>query len=113
MSHTRPTATGWMRGQGEPVETLANPPGDGIGPDHTPPDAIDGLDKREAKRLDKDHRERTQSGSVPAEALVSPEPNDGEREPATPHPFPDARATEPQDPAGERPDDPREGRAAR
>jgi hypothetical protein len=87
MSHTRPTGTGWVTGQqGEPVETVADPPGDGIGPDLTPPDAVPGLDPRELKRLTKDHREMLKGAESPYEQ-PSTDLFETPREPATANPF--------------------------
>lgn len=115
MSHTRPSGTGWVAGQqGEPVEIQADPPGDGIGPDHTPPDRVPGQDPKEYRRLERDHRTTVKEAGGTYDGDAQPELFESAEEPATPHPFSDARATEPQDPATEvRPDDPREGRAAR
>lgn len=116
MSHTRPSGTGWVTGQqGEPLEVQADPPGDGIGADLTPPDAIPGQDAKEFKRLERDHRAAVKDlrETAPGEALVSPEPNDQDPGAPTVNPFADARATEPRDPAVELPADPREGRSAR
>src|SRR3954464_10641672 len=77
MSHTRPTGTGWATGQtGEPVEVQADPPGDGIGPDHTPPDAVSGLDAKEVRRLQRDHRELTKASEGDRPSIAADEPND-------------------------------------
>lgn len=116
MSHTRPSGTGWVTGQqGEPVEVLADPPGDGIGPDLTPPDAIGSQDPKELKRLEREHRAAVKDvrETAPGEALVAPEPNDQDPGEPTANPFASARVAEPQDPAVELPADPREGRSAR
>jgi hypothetical protein len=83
MSHTRPTGTGWATGQtGEPVEVQADPPGDGIGPDHTPPDAVSGLDAKEVRRLQRDHRELTKASEGDRPSTAADEPNDTEHDPA-------------------------------
>jgi hypothetical protein len=80
MSHTRPHGTGWAE-----VAVSADPPGDGIGPDHQPPDVIPGQDPREAKRLARDHRERVKA----EQALEQPTPdlNESAAEPPTANPF--------------------------
>jgi hypothetical protein len=99
MSHTRPSGTGWVSGQqGEPVEVQADPPGDGIGPDLTPPDAVPGLDAKEVRRLQRDHRELLKASESDRPDVAAPEPNDTEHDPAQRAAFPT-------------PFDPREGRA--
>lgn len=83
MSHTRPTATGWVSGQqGEPVQVQADPPGDGIGPDHTPPDEVAGIDAKEARRLQRDHRELTKASEGDRPTTTADEPNDTQHDPA-------------------------------
>jgi hypothetical protein len=83
MSHTRPTATGWVTGQqGDPVEVQADPPGDGIGPDHTAPDLVPGLDAKEAKRLQRDHRELLKASEGDRPSTAADEPNDTVPDPA-------------------------------
>jgi hypothetical protein len=98
MSHTRPSGTGWVSGQqGEPVEVQADPPGDGIGPDLTPPDTVPGLDAKEARRLQRDHRELIKASEGDRPDVAAPEPNDTQPDPAQRAAFPT-------------PLDPREGR---
>jgi hypothetical protein len=92
MSHPRPSGTGWIN-----VETAIDPPGDGIGPDHTPPDAIPGQDPREAKRLARDHRELTKAGDRPAEQ-PTPDLHESAAEPPTANPF----AADPREGKGDR-----------
>ncbi len=116
MSHTRPTGTGWVTGQqGEPLEVLADPPGDAIGPDLTPPDQIPGQDKSEYRRLEKDHRQAVKDYARSRPDVGSPELFESPEEPRTPHPFPEASVAEPQDPRVELPpvSDPREGKGDR
>lgn len=114
MSHTRPIGIGWVSGQnGDPVEVVADPPGDAIGPDLTPPDAVDGQDRGELRRLEREHRQALKAVGQPYTDDPGDELHESAEEPRTADPFPDARATEPQDPAGEAPSDPREGQAAR
>lgn len=111
MSHTRPSGAGWVEGQqGEPVEAMADPPGDAIGPDLTPPDQIPGQDKGEHRRLAKDHRDAVkQAGQVYTDDPGG-ELHESAEEPRTADPFESARATEPGDP---QPEDPRQGKGAR
>lgn len=111
MSHTRPNATGWVTGQaGDAVEIQADPPGDGIGPDLTPPDKVDGQDPREYRRLEKDHRAAQKDAAGVYDGGDTPELFESAEEPRTPHPFPDAVVREPQDP---QPEDPRVGKGDR
>ena len=106
MSHTRPAGSGWVTGQqGEPVQIQADPPGDGIGPDLTPPDRIEGQDPGEYKRLAKDHKQALKDAGRTYTEDGMPGLNESAEEPATAYPFPDARVSEPQDP--------REGKGAR
>lgn len=116
MSHTRPTGTGWVAGQqGEPVEIMADPPGDAIGPDLTPPDQIPGQDKAEFKRLEKDHRAAVKDYEQSRTNVGETELYESAAEPATQNPFAAARVSEPQDPRVEvAPDsDPRRGKGDR
>jgi hypothetical protein len=88
MSPTRPHGLGWAV---DNLEVASEPPGDGIGPDHTPPDAIPGQDPREAKRLARDHRELTKAGDRPTEQ-PRPDLHESAAEPPTANPFaPDPR----------------------
>lgn len=81
MSHARPLGTGWVAGQpGTPIEVQADPPGDGIGPDLTPPDAVSGMDPKELKRLRRDH-ERAVKGDGEQPDISAPEPVDVKHEP--------------------------------
>lgn len=113
MTHTRPSGTGWVTGQsGEPVTTIADPPGDGIGPDLTPPDRIEGQDPKEFRRLARDHEKAVKEINTNALSEDTPELHETAEVEPTPHPFPDARVSEPQDPAVELPDDPREQKPA-
>jgi hypothetical protein len=101
MSHTRPLGTGWVTGQqGDPVEVAADPPGDGIGPDLTAPDNVPGMDRTEARRLVKDHRETIKGAESPYEHPDT-ELFETPREPSTANPF------------AARPTDPREGQTER
>lgn len=98
MSHTRPSGTGWVSGQqGEPVEVQADPPGDGIGPDLTPPDAVAGLDKRELRRLERDHRELAKSSEGDRPSTAAGDPNDTEHDPAQRSPFKQAPQFDPRE----------------
>lgn len=113
MTHTRPSGTGWVTGQhGKPVEIMADPPGDGIGPDLTPPDAVPGMDAKELKRLQRDHRDAVKAVNTNALSEDGPDLHETPEVEPTPHPFPDARVSEPQDPTPELPDDSRETKAA-
>jgi hypothetical protein len=88
--HTRPTATGWVAGQqGEPVEILADPPGDGIGPDLTPPDEVPGMDARELKRLQRDHERAVRQAGKPSVLREdAPELFETQHDEPAPSPFP-------------------------
>lgn len=113
MTHTRPTGTGWVTGQqGEPVTVLADPPGDGIGPDLTPPDKVPGMDAGEYKRLEKDHRAAVKAIGAGYDGDAQPELFETPEVEPTPDPFADARVSEPQDPTPELPEDTRETKAA-
>jgi len=113
MSHTRPSGAGWVSGlEAEPVEVATEPPGDGIGPDLQPPDRIPGQDGREAKRLATDYRQAVKDTSATPDA-ITPELHESAEEPRTADPFADARAREPQEPATEVPEDPREDQRSR
>jgi len=108
VSHTRPAGTGWVTGQhGEPVEVQGDPPGDGIGPDLTPPDQIEGQDAKEFRRLQREHEKAMKTIGTNVLSENAPELHETAEVEPTPHPFPDARATGPQDPATEV-EDPRE-----
>ena len=97
MSHIRPTATGWVTGQqGEPVTIQAEPAGDGIGPDHTPPDAVPGLDPREFRRLERDHRALVKGEKVPEPG--TPELHETAPDEPTKNPF----AVDPREGRGDR-----------
>lgn len=101
MSYPRPHGLGWGEGQrATPVEIQADPPGDGIGPDHTPPDAVPGLDAKEVRRLQRDHRELSKASEGDRPDTTPDPPNDTEHGPAQRAAFPT-------------PFDPREGKADR
>lgn len=115
MTHTRPSGTGWVTGQqGEPVTTIADPPGDGIGPDLTPPDRIESQDPAEYKRLVKDHKAAVKE--INSNVLREPEPelNETAEVEPTPYQFDSGHPSswEPADPTPELPDDPREQKPA-
>lgn len=83
MSHTRPHGLGWAEGQrADPVEVQSDPPGDGIGPDHTAPDAVPGQDPKEVRRLQRDHRELLKASEGDRPDLTPDEPNDTQHDPA-------------------------------
>jgi hypothetical protein len=110
VTHTRPTGTGWVAGQqGEPVEILADPPGDGIGPDLTPPDNVPGLDPKELKRLQRDH-ERAVKDAGKATTLDEGEPElfETQHDEPTPSPFPKPPSEDPREQKAAA-QDPREG----
>jgi hypothetical protein len=98
--------------QGEPVTVLADPPGDGIGPDLTPPDKVPGMDAGEYKRLEKDHRAAVKAIGAGYDGDAQPELFETPEVEPTPDPFADARVSEPQDPTPELPEDARETKAA-
>lgn len=108
MTHTRPTATGWVTGQqGEPVTVLADPPGDGIGPDLTPPDEVPGMDPKELKRLQRDHEKAVKQAGKPSTLRESePELFETQHDEPTPSPFPAPPDPREQEAAAS---DPREG----